>query len=358
MPLKRPHTKTRHGCRHCRTRRVRCDLQRPTCGNCTRRQVKCPYLDDSPPVVVQHIADRTAWQTDLRLMHQYNTSTCFTMANDESLNTVWQVQVPKLAFNHDFLLSGTLALAALHRSSLATTNSAESRFLVAAARHHGQRAIQSYIPALQSATDQNCHAIFAFSIILASYHLATIRYDHQDESPSDLLDRLISVSRLLKGSITIAYRYRDQLHSGPLSAMMGMGVPSTDLYALPDGLGQSLSKIQFEALHTTDLPSARLDICLPALNSLPRLFRPVPDLAEIIAWLAFDSEEFTGLIVSRDPFALVLLAHYAAALDMKLQVWHLKGLGTKLLDAIMKVIDPQYAKYLEWPIWTLGSVEG
>ncbi|KAF4452331.1 Fungal transcriptional regulatory N-terminal [Fusarium albosuccineum] len=358
MPLKRPHTKTRHGCRHCRSRRVRCDLHHPACGNCTKRQVKCPYLDDSPPVVVQHIADRTAWQTDLRLMHQYNTSTCFTMANNESLNTVWQIQVPKLAFNHDFLLSGTLALAALHRSSLATTSSSESQFLVAAARHHGQRAIQSYIPALRSATDQNCHAIFAFSIILASYHLATIRYDHQGESSSDLLDRLISVSRLLKGSITIAYRYRYQLHIGPLSAMMGMGLSSTDLFVLPDGPRQSLNEVQYDALHTPDLPSARLDICLPALNSLAHLFRPVPDLAEIIAWLAFGSEEFSGLIASKDPLALVLLAHYAAALDMNIQVWHLKGLGTKMLDAIMKVIDPQYAKYLDWPVWTLSFVEG
>ncbi|KAJ3546837.1 hypothetical protein NM208_g1811 [Fusarium decemcellulare] len=275
-----------------------------------------------------------------------------------SARHVATVQVPRLAFDHDFLLSGTLALAALHRSSLATTSSAESRFLVAAARHHGQRAIQSYIPALQSATDQNCHAIFAFSIILASYHLATIRYDQQDESPSDLLDRLISVSRLLKGSITIAYRYRDKLRSGPLSAMMGMGVPSTDLYILPDGLGKSLSKIQLGALHTSDLPSARLDICLPALNSLARLFRSVPNLAEIIAWLAFNSEEFTGLISSRDPLALILLAHYAAALDMNLQVWHLKGLGTKILDAIMKVIGPQYDKYLEWPVWTLSFIGG
>jgi hypothetical protein len=49
MPLKkrappkpRPRTRTFSGCLTCRHRKVRCDLNKPTCNNCARLQLRCP----------------------------------------------------------------------------------------------------------------------------------------------------------------------------------------------------------------------------------------------------------------------------------------------------------------------------
>ncbi|KUI73562.1 Sterol uptake control protein 2 [Cytospora mali] len=48
---KRPHRKSRLGCRNCKTRRVKCDEAKPRCGSCTSRKETCNYptLSNLPP---------------------------------------------------------------------------------------------------------------------------------------------------------------------------------------------------------------------------------------------------------------------------------------------------------------------
>src|SRR4051812_8100193 len=40
---KRPHRKSRAGCRNCKTRKVKCDEARPSCRACTLRKEHCSY---------------------------------------------------------------------------------------------------------------------------------------------------------------------------------------------------------------------------------------------------------------------------------------------------------------------------
>ncbi|KAA8565613.1 hypothetical protein EYC84_009465 [Monilinia fructicola] len=41
---RRPHKKSRYGCKSCKTRRLKCDESKPTCANCTRNGLSCEYL--------------------------------------------------------------------------------------------------------------------------------------------------------------------------------------------------------------------------------------------------------------------------------------------------------------------------
>lgn len=43
---RRAHTKSRKGCQTCKNRKVRCDEYFPQCRNCTKRGLRCAYLDD------------------------------------------------------------------------------------------------------------------------------------------------------------------------------------------------------------------------------------------------------------------------------------------------------------------------
>lgn len=45
---KRPHRKSRMGCRNCKTRKVKCDEKKPSCRNCTLRKESCNYPAQSP----------------------------------------------------------------------------------------------------------------------------------------------------------------------------------------------------------------------------------------------------------------------------------------------------------------------
>lgn len=43
---RRAHTKSRKGCQTCKNRKVRCDEYFPQCRNCTKRGLRCAYMDD------------------------------------------------------------------------------------------------------------------------------------------------------------------------------------------------------------------------------------------------------------------------------------------------------------------------
>ncbi|KAK0385593.1 hypothetical protein NLU13_6771 [Sarocladium strictum] len=45
---KRPHKKSRAGCKNCKARKVKCDEARPTCRSCKLRKAECIYPDPSP----------------------------------------------------------------------------------------------------------------------------------------------------------------------------------------------------------------------------------------------------------------------------------------------------------------------
>ena len=46
-------------CKHCSLTKVRCDLQRPTCSRCLRREISCEYATNVPVKSVNHINDET-----------------------------------------------------------------------------------------------------------------------------------------------------------------------------------------------------------------------------------------------------------------------------------------------------------
>ncbi|KAJ8062928.1 hypothetical protein OCU04_008175 [Sclerotinia nivalis] len=41
---RRPHKKSRYGCKSCKTRRLKCDETKPTCANCSKSNIVCEYL--------------------------------------------------------------------------------------------------------------------------------------------------------------------------------------------------------------------------------------------------------------------------------------------------------------------------
>lgn len=45
LPIQRSHERTFTGCLTCRSRRVKCDEQRPSCGVCKQQRLKCEGYD-------------------------------------------------------------------------------------------------------------------------------------------------------------------------------------------------------------------------------------------------------------------------------------------------------------------------
>ena len=114
MSSRQPHRKSRTGCQKCKQRKVRCGQEKPICNNCDRLGHHCSFVDsdlltagtstiarsrsasvvDQKAAVASELSSRDPDLQDLELMHQYATSTCFTMTGEsEPLPSGWKIEL-------------------------------------------------------------------------------------------------------------------------------------------------------------------------------------------------------------------------------------------------------------------------
>ncbi|KAF2088811.1 hypothetical protein K490DRAFT_19036, partial [Saccharata proteae CBS 121410] len=158
------------GCTRCKARRVKCDEGKP-CRNCVRRREHCNLRNGASPNTIDAIGALiqqpqlplpTDWAQDLHLMHHYTKTTSTTYSTREELIEVWQSWVPAAAIKYPFLMHGILATSALH---LAHTHPNEALKYLSLFTNHQSLALTGFRSALPSITPENCHAIFAASMI-------------------------------------------------------------------------------------------------------------------------------------------------------------------------------------------------
>jgi len=132
------------GCRECKTRKIKvsllgfplprstdqeqCDEARPICGNCRKRYIDtscCQYVSKkehrrgssedsrSPPKLSASLSVIPTGLghsniLELRLMHNYTQSTCGrgTMLASVPLLSIWEVDIPQIAFSSEIVLNG------------------------------------------------------------------------------------------------------------------------------------------------------------------------------------------------------------------------------------------------------------
>ncbi|KAL4891975.1 hypothetical protein BDV59DRAFT_202885 [Aspergillus ambiguus] len=119
MSTRKVHTKSRYGCDWCRKRKVRCDEQGPPCNNCILREIDNCVYSRVPPAQRLALARGSAPSSlargpnlsqgrdvvdELELMHMFATQTYQSMSVNAAEFPVWQMEVPRLALEHRFLV--------------------------------------------------------------------------------------------------------------------------------------------------------------------------------------------------------------------------------------------------------------
>lgn len=298
---------------------------------------------------------------DVQLMYHYSTQTYQTLSDDEARHFVWQVDVPELAFKHDFLLYGLLAFTSFHRCRMSTLTPDERTSLVRIGRHYKQYGLGAYIPVLERSSSENCHALFAFSLLLGSLCLAELQHEYEQTSfdTRAFFSSLFDISNLLSGCIAIADQHRDVLRKGNLAPLLGSDLQVGQLQDFPTDLRGALERVFDAVQHSPeDLPSADTEACLAAFKRLGLVYpangQPSGSRAALIAWPVLGGRDFLELMHSRDILALVCLAHYGAIVHQHRNVWFLEGLGAKLVASVLQVVPDSSRRYLEWAATTVG----
>lgn len=367
MPTRRPHTKTRGGCSTCKARKVRCDEEKPVCRNCTRGSRPCRYPNQVlalPNALVGNsstdVQDQIFPMRDMELLHFFTVYSYTTMTDNPDNYHIWQFTVPQMAFSFPFLLHGLLAVSALHR--LHQSDEDKRPGLMTLARYHQQHALRLYIPLLQAIDQENCHALFAFSVVITVICYGML-HDNSDAT-EPLIPRFVDVFDALSGAAVVATEALDWLPQGPLGQIMDPLEPTNrDFEVLEPGMRDSLYSVLKVAERICEAgpddkvvvdPETRRQAYTNAIYGLATVYSPGVYkhrvLGVVISWSLMAGTGYVALLRQRDPLAVVLLALYGVVLHRadSERRWIWQGLGRRLTKAASLELDSSWMPYIEW----------
>ncbi|KFA61737.1 hypothetical protein S40285_04161 [Stachybotrys chlorohalonatus IBT 40285] len=399
---KRPHKKSRTGCKNCKARKVKCNEERPVCRTCRLRKENCvypstttnatripsysskpasaskqstslpspspsdgnstPYPSSSSqntqlvrsanPTVTTNLVflPPHVHQDELKLMWFYSTVSCGSFSvrgvEDDPVKETMRSDIVQQAFSNRFLLDTLFGLSGLHMKMLGQDFD-EKRALL-----YRTRAFEGYRKAIAEANPDSFTALTANSLLLTALTSGSFR----DPEAPDLY--IIDWMLVWRGiGVIVNFVDRPVLEESSIRLLfsrppmcVSVGTPY-----IPHHLLLMISSIPAddpEFFDTTDY--------YEALEYLGCLYQGLQVDSwstlnlRIVTWFTYLPAAFCDLARQRRPRALVILAHYAVFLKLLKTIWWLEGVGDRTLGDIRKYLSSEWHPVLQVPFEAMG----
>ena len=304
--------------------------------------------------------------TDLRLLHHWTISASMGFGDKPGDEKQWQVEIPKIAYKHPFLMRGILAISALHLSRI-LPDEQQNSLLIAA--YHQDMALPSYRGIIYDAdknmTDQNCHAVIAFASLTSAHSLACPR------PPGSILSSerysLAEVSEWLhlqRGARRMLTMAGHEIAKGPMAFQLRTVQEPIDTSYNPEDFhlaaleslfrqleGSSLKQDEEIGIYYTTLALLRESFATP--------FLPCQTLGvklSIYMWVDKIPERYLELLSEHKPGALVLLAHLCVLLKKGSRYWYMDGAAERIASTIEDVLEDQWKSWISWPLERIRDI--
>lgn len=394
---KRPHKKTRTGCKNCKARKVKCEETRPSCRSCKIRRIPCIYETSRPAAAStpsSNNADPVDVHNDNLLSPTLSSASSarpderFLLSADDINQSLIVVSEPQFipepidsvdmkllwffttethtsfsvpgphkqinehlmsgsvvshAFENKFLMDSLFALSSMHMQSLNQTVDATR------ALRYRARSYEGYRKAIEAADPSTYPALMVNSLILTALSSQSFR----DPTTPDLyiIDWMV-VWRGISIMVNMV-TFPGVMNSGIASLFYR---PPLDLNAAATYI-PPLLLMMVAGIEQDDPDYPERDEYLSALKYLGTLYQslngglsPVMHL-RIITWFTFIPPRFSDLVREKRPRALIIIAHYAAFLRLTKRVWWMQGVGVRTLKDLLKFLDdPQWLPFLTMPM--------
>lgn len=285
----------------------------------------------------------------VRLMHHYTAHTSSIMTNSVSMLSLWQVFVPRLAFNHDFLLHGLLAVTALHLNITDPTLEHANAALL-----HYTKSLALFRPQVGKVTEETAVAIFTYSCLLPLYSFGV---KASSLSPIDSISEITEVFSLMRGIRAIVTNRSVWVKASPFKHMLAIVGDNYDC-PLPQEIEDSLTLLLSCNKTSTELAyRALFEESIKVLRgTFARAQDPIYNGMIVAPFPLKVPEEFFVTVRERQPMALVILAHYGVVLyQLRGEVWF-RGWGSRIVDAVKYSLGEEWNDCMAWPIRALGNV--
>ena len=244
-------------------------------------------------------------------------------------------------------------MSALH---IAYLRPAERETYQLLAAGHQMLAIPVISSALTELNNENCHALFTCSHILAKCAFASPRPAGSLIFTAEKGD-VVELVPLLRGAFSIFEYAREWLAAGPFGPCLP---PLTEE---EPSFSQNPEDHRYNSLLL--LLAQREDedtiVYRDSLNVLRRLLaiNAAPNRTTLTRWLVYNwpvlvPQRYIDLMTKRKPQALVILAHFCIMLNMLNSLWFMEGCATRILEQCRRDLDEEWLPYIQWPLSVLG----
>ncbi|KAF8904853.1 hypothetical protein CPB85DRAFT_1316388 [Mucidula mucida] len=255
------------------------------------------------------------------MMHQYTTSTCFTICEDPVASDLWRLTIP---------------LAALHLYTLMPP-SWSIKYSTAAVSYFNDALRASEATGGRHGMDSGAH--FCAQMLMAIYGFAP------------WLTVLRASAATFRSRLSGFILERSRIDSW-ITAPLDLGESEDVARRLP----QSLSTLPLpvdgapqmsEVLDTSVSAAYQHSLCF-LRRSWAASFHRDYHMHAAFFWLMLSSDAFMSLLAQRRPRALILLGHYCVAMDRSNGPWWMQKDWKSELFKISSRLDPQWAVWMNW----------
>ena len=309
----------------------------------------------------------------MELMHHFTTHTHLGFSYNREMDNLWRDTVPRLAFDHLYLLHGILALSALHLAQLHPTRRGHYRTIAA---QHYTSGLELFRPVLQvEISQEDCHAVFAFGISAAFIAMAMPEYSMSAQSSNfDALHHLLEVMGLFRGIPALLSGSLAWIRAGPMGPFIrqpgAAGDPGVSVSVAVENALRALEArneaLNADAAYDEDPDAATgsqaeqhctREHYATVIAALRPAFSHVTknqDKMLMIAWLVMVPPKFIEALRQREPLALAVVAHFAVALHAMRDNWFVNDLGKRVVEAVDKALGEEWDGVMAWPKAEIG----
>lgn len=230
-------------------------------------------------------------------------------------------------------MNGLLALSSLH---FALQNPSVRWEYIEIAIQYQNSGLRDYKNALETITDNNSHALFAFSIIITILAPAFLRVGPQP-SDSSRSAVIVSIVELLKGVRFVNQAIGSSLRHGKFRGLFRPSARYTH-YVLRDEVARPLLKLR-ELADSIDVSteSERHQAYLSGIDSLQETFKCMESsrhLGPVVAWPATVNRELLRLFRQGNCMAELIFVYYGVLLLHARDQWWAKNVGVRLSSTV------------------------
>jgi hypothetical protein len=294
-------------------------------------------------------------------MHRWSTTTYKSICSVPEDHYYLQIEVPRGALRHDFLLYGVFAMSALEIA--ACGDHTESSKYVCAAMEYYDKASESFRAALCDVTPENQHYLYIFAVAATIINVAMPENANASTQPSSMLQRMVILFDLCIGACFIATVSWEWMMESPFSPSL-LSALSLMEKEPPNPISDDTTKaLEHLTIIIDEIEERADDVCSRESyrNSISKLHYCFMEDSKgwirgfCLAYPILAGQDFTNALRASEPMALYILMYWGVLLDrLGSSAWWSANVGSNLVLEISDVLLALPSKISTLPEWKAG----